>query len=111
MMGVFRLHTVYGAIRIFSLVTDAFVFYHAKDLKLMDESEDNGDQADDSKTTEKHAAAKNGEAALVEKAARLNRAAHAKHSRNASRELAKLLTEMDEVDMQRRGSTQVPELM
>lgn len=106
-----RLHTVYGAIRIVSLITDVFVFYHAKDLRLMDEDDDAGDGSKKKSTSNGTEAAKLQESGLEEKAASLNRAADIRHSRIPSRELAKLLTEMDEVDMQRRGSTQVPDLM
>ena len=108
---VYRLHTVYGAIRIVSLITDVFVFYHAKDLRLMDEEDEAGDGSKKMSTSKDSDAPKSHKAGLEETAASLNRAADMRHSRNPSRELAKLLTEMDEVDMQRRGSTQVPDLM
>lgn len=32
-----RMHCIYGALRLFALVFDAFVFYHAKDLKIIEE--------------------------------------------------------------------------
>jgi hypothetical protein len=39
----FRLHGLYGALRLISLITDLFVIYHAKELKLTDDEEGEGE--------------------------------------------------------------------
>jgi hypothetical protein len=51
---LFRLHALYGALRITSLVTDLFVIYHAKDLKLTDsEAKNEEDNANDGRMKER----------------------------------------------------------
>lgn len=39
------MHAVYGGLRLLSLVFDAYVFYHAKDLRILGDEPGEGDDA------------------------------------------------------------------
>lgn len=45
-MEIYRLHCIYGTMRLLSLLADFFVIYHAKDLKITD-SQDNDNKNQD----------------------------------------------------------------
>lgn len=43
-MTYFRMHFTYAAVRLVSMLTDIYVWYHAKDLNILEEEKsDNGD--------------------------------------------------------------------
>jgi hypothetical protein len=79
------MHWIYGALRLLALVFDAYVFYHAKNLKIMDEEEETNEGDEKKMDTD-------------------NRKPHHQHKRSASREIRLLLANLDEENSEKKHS-------
>lgn len=88
------MHVIYGALRLFALVFDIFVFYHAKDLKLIEEEDDEEEESEekegeenDKKSSKEQLEIPMAEHHLVPASPKAERKHSKQHKRSASREI------------------------